>query len=117
MRSILDIPVLGPGQASYLTALMLGNNFSILTLWESWRGLYLRNLADYGLLDRCRSIRSPDFPPNVENQFAGRREEVFPLLLEQGLKCVEEDGADVICIGSTTMYEAHPFSRRTFLCR
>jgi allantoin racemase len=31
---------------------------------------------------------------------------VFPKLVEAGLQCVE-DGADVICLGSTTMHQAH----------
>ena len=31
LRSVLDIPVLGPGRASYATALMLGDRFPVLT--------------------------------------------------------------------------------------
>ena len=31
---------------------------------------------------------------------------VFPKLVEAGLQCVD-DGADVICLGSTTMHQAH----------
>ena len=34
LRSILSIPVVGPGRASMLTALMLGRRFSILTMWK-----------------------------------------------------------------------------------
>lgn len=37
LRSVLDIPVIGPGRASYLTALMLGSKFSVPT--HGTRGL------------------------------------------------------------------------------
>lgn len=109
LRSVLDIPVIGPGRASYLTALQLGNTFSVLTQWDPWIGLYKKTLAEYGLADRCASIRSIDRPPDVENLLGGKEEEIFPLLREAGLRCVEEDGAEVICMGSTTMHQAVPY--------
>jgi allantoin racemase len=109
LRSVLDIPVIGPGRASYLTALMLGNSFSVLTQWDPWVGLYKKGLAEYGLADKCASVRSIDRPPDVENLLGGKEEVVFPLLREAGLRCVEEDGAEVICMGSTTMHQAVPY--------
>ena len=33
LRSVLSIPVVGPGRTSMLTALSLGNKFSIVTMW------------------------------------------------------------------------------------
>ncbi len=109
LRSVLDIPVIGPGRASYLTALMLGNTFSVLTQWDPWIGLYKKGLAEYGLTDKCASIRSINKPPDVENLLGGKEEEVFPLLRDTGMRCVEEDGAEVICMGSTTMHQAVPY--------
>ena len=109
LRSVLDIPVIGPGKASYLTALLLGNRFSVLTQWDPWMGLYEKGLQEYGLRDKCASIRSINVPPDVENLLGGKEEVVFPKLLEAGMKCVEEDGADVICLGSTTMHQAHGY--------
>ncbi len=106
LRSVLDIPVIGPGKASYLTALLLGNKFSVLTQWDPWKGLYVKGLQEYGLVDKCASIRSINVPPDVENLLGGKEEVVFPMLVEAGLQCVE-DGADVICLGSTTMHQAH----------
>jgi len=61
LRSVLDIPVIGPGRCSYLTALMLGSRFSVLTQWDPWIGLYKKGLAEYGLEDKCVSIRSINF--------------------------------------------------------
>jgi allantoin racemase len=37
---------------------------------------------------------------------SGKEEDVFPMLVEAGMRCVE-DGADVICLGSTTMHQSH----------
>jgi allantoin racemase len=111
LRSILDIPVIGPGRVSYLTALMLGNTFSVLTQWDPWIGLYKKGLAEYGLSDKCVSIRSINRPPDVENLLGGKESEIFPLLEKAGLACVEEDGAEVICMGSTTMHQAVPYLR------
>jgi allantoin racemase len=109
LRSVLDIPVIGPGRASYLMALMLGNSFSVLTQWDPWVGLYKKGLAEYGLADKCASIRSINTPPDVENLLGGKEEVVFPLLRDAATRCIEEDGADVICMGSTTMHQAVPY--------
>jgi allantoin racemase len=110
LRSVLDIPVIGPGRCSYLTALMLGSRFSVLTQWDPWIGLYKKGLVEYGLADKCASIRSINMPPDVENLLGGKEEVVFPKLRDAGLQCIE-DGAEVICIGSTTMHQAVPYLR------
>jgi allantoin racemase len=109
LRSVLDIPVIGPGRCSYLTALMLGNKFSVLTQWDPWIGLYKKGLAEYGLTDKCASIRSINTPPDVENLLGGKEEVVFPKLRDAALACIDEDGAEVICMGSTTMHQAVPY--------
>ena len=108
LRSVLDIPVIGAGKAAYLAALMLGTRFSILTMWDPWIGMYRKSLREYGLEDKCASIRSIDVRPDLE-RYLGGKEDVFPLLLEAGGRCIEEDGADVICLGSTSMYQAHAY--------
>lgn len=108
LRSLLDVPVIGPGKASYLTALLLGHRFSVLTQWDPWKLLYKKGLREYGLEHLCASIRSIDVLPDPENLLGGKEEVVFPKLLEEGLRCVE-DGADVVCLGSTTMHQAAGF--------
>jgi allantoin racemase len=111
LRSVLDIPVIGPGRCSYLTALMLGSRFSVLTQWDPWIGLYKKGLAEYGLADKCASIRSINTPPDVENLLGGKEEVVFPKLRDMAMRCIEDDGADVICMGSTTMHQSVPYLR------
>lgn len=109
LRSVLDIPVIGPGRASYLMALMLGNRFSVLTQWDPWMASYKKSLQEYGLMDKLASVRSINAPPDVENLLGGREEEIFPKLAAAAAQCIEEDGADVILLGSTTMHQAHAY--------
>src|ERR1700759_4350138 len=49
LRSVLDSPVVTPGKASFLTALMLGHKFSVLTQWDGWIPLYKKGTQEYGL--------------------------------------------------------------------
>src|SRR5438034_3115511 len=90
-RSLLDIPVIAPGRASMLTALMLGERFSILIMWDRWRHLYRKIIAELGLQYRCASIRSIGITPDNRNLLAGKETEVFPLLLEAARECIEQD--------------------------
>ena len=111
LRSVLDIPVIGPGRASMLAALMFGERFSILIMWDRWRHLYKKPILELGLTWRCASIRSIGVEPSNQSLLAGKEEEVFPLLLDAARRCIDEDGADVILLGSTTMHQAHAFLR------
>jgi len=106
LRSVLDIPVIAPGRASFLTALLFANNFSILTQWDPWKGLYTKTLNEYGLAHKCVSIRSPNIPPDVSNLLGGKEEDVFPRLLATAEQCIA-DGAEALCLGSTTMHQSH----------
>lgn len=112
LRSVLDIPVIGPGRHTMLAALMLGERFSIVAMWDKWRHLYTKTLAELGLGSRCASIRAAGLTPDNQSLLAGKEDEVFPLLREAAMACVEQDGADVIILGSTTMHEAHGYLAR-----
>lgn len=107
LRSELSIPVIGPGRASVLMAMMLGRRFSIVAMWPHWKHLYVKTLTELGVESHCASIRWIDATPNNQSLLAGREDEVFPALEAVARRCVEEDGADVILLGSTTMHQAH----------
>ncbi|TDI58736.1 MAG: hydrogenase expression protein HupH [Alphaproteobacteria bacterium] len=111
LRSILDIPVFGPGRASMLMAMMLGDRFSIITMWEQWKHLYAKTIKDLRLSDHCASVRSIDIPPDNQGLLKGKEDEIFPLLERAARQCIEEDGAHVILLGSTTMHQAHGYLR------
>ncbi len=106
LRSRLSIPVIGPGIVSCCVAAMLGKKFSIITMWKKWVPLYERNLDAYHLWEKCASIRAVEVSPNPEKLFAGKEEEMNERLTAEARKAIEEDGADVILLGSTTMHEA-----------
>ena len=112
MRSVLDIPVIGPARASFMTALVLGNRMSVVTQWDGWIQGYKKVAQEYGVADKLASIRSINVMPDVENLLGGKEEEVFPKLLEASMKCIEDDGAEVILLGSTTMHQAHEFLKK-----
>lgn len=108
LRSVLDIPVIGPARAAYLTALLLGDTFSVVTMWDPWIASHTKNLQEYGLAERCASIRSIGVAPDLRNLLGGKEEEIFPRLRDEALRCVS-DGADVVVLGSTTMHQAHGY--------
>lgn len=109
LRSVLDIPVFGPGKASMLMALTLGDRFSILTMASRWKPLYKKALDELGLHHKCASVRAIEVPPDNRALLSGKEEEVFPLLEAAGRKAVEEDGAEVLILGSTTMHQSHAY--------
>jgi allantoin racemase len=103
LRSVLDIPVIGAGRAAYLFALMLGRRFSIVT-FEPWMWDAHAQLAEYGLSDKCASVRGIPGSSDLSELFEGKEDEVFPQFAEAARQCVR-DGADVICLHSTTLYQ------------
>jgi len=106
LRSRLSIPVIGPGLVSYVVGIMLGKRFSIITMWDKWAHLYEKNLALYDLKQKCASVRAVNIPPDVEALFTGKEDEMFQTLAAEAQKAIDEDGADVILLGSTTMHQA-----------
>lgn len=109
LRSVLDIPVFGPGKVAMLTALMLGDKFSILTMASRWKPLYKKALDELGMHHKCASVRAIEVSPDNQSLLSGKEEEVFPLLEAAAMKAIEIDGADVIILGSTTMHQAHSY--------
>ena len=107
LRSELSIPVIGPGRASMLMAMMLGKRFSIIAMWPHWKHIYVKTLDELGLGHACASFRALDLKPDNQSLLAGKERDVFPALEALARRCIEEDGADVILLGSTTMHQAH----------
>ena len=117
IRSRLNILAIGPGLISYAVAIMLGKRFSIVTMWDRWRLLlYEKNLDTYHLWEKCASIRAVNIPPDVESLFAGKEEESFEKLTAEARRAIDEDGADVILLGSTTMHQAGDYMAANLPC-
>lgn len=109
LRARLSIPVLAPGQSAFHVACMLGHKFSVLTMWKRWFPLYRKTINEYGLASRLASIRAIEVRPDTEALLTGKEEVVFARLEAEALRAIEEDGADVIVLGSTTMHQSHAY--------
>ena len=109
LRSRLTIPVVGTAQSTYHMACQLGKKFSILSMWDRWRWLYDKVLTEQGLDHRLASIRTIGVRPDTAELLTGKEDSVFPALLDAAQRAVEEDGADVLVLGSTTMHQSHAY--------
>jgi len=109
LRSRLDIPVIGPGQVQYHIASILGKTFSVITQWDKWMPLYEKTANKYGVTDKLASVHSIDVRPDVEMLLEDKKENVFPKLKAEALDAINNHGADVICMGSTTMHQSVDF--------
>ena len=105
LRSILDIPVISPGKASMLFALMLGNRFGILAQWDKALVRYKKAAIEYGLSEHCIAVDHFDEPPDFANLLGGKEEKIFPKMKDACNRMINK-GAEVICLGSTTMHQA-----------
>lgn len=117
LRSRLTIPVVGPGIACFALAQVIGTRFSVITMWDRWLHHYKKALVGYGLQDKCASTRAIDATPNLgapdaHSLFGAKDDELLEKLTAAARAAVEEDGADVIVLGSTTMHQAHEHLHR-----
>jgi Asp/Glu/hydantoin racemase len=113
LRSVLSIPVIGPGRTSMLTAISLGNKFSIVTMWEKWKHFYMKTLSELGIENALASVRAIDVTPDNQDLLSGKEDALFPLLEEAAKTAIKQDGAEVIILGSTTMHQAHEYLSKT----
>ena len=61
---MVDIPVLGLGETSMLTACMMGSTFSLVGVNPYFGGRFEENVTKYGLRDRLASIESMGLTPH-----------------------------------------------------
>lgn len=61
IRTLVDIPVVGYGEASFHFASMLGHRFGLMMFIERMIPLYHEQIAQYGLASRCASICGAGF--------------------------------------------------------
>ena len=116
LRSRLSIPVIGAGQAALALAAQIGHRFSVITMWEPWRQHVLENAAKYGLSARLASVRHINVRPNPQELLAGNEDLIFGELETAAKEAIIVDHADVIVLGSTTMYRAYAHLAATLPC-
>lgn len=103
-REVTDIPIIGGFRANTLTAISLGEKFSIITILDSVKEYQIQHVREFGLLNNFASIVTANI--NVEslakiNTDPIYKAEVVKQLGEQSLKLINEDGADSIIFGCT----------------
>jgi allantoin racemase len=101
-REMSSKPVLGIMEAALYTACMLGQRFSIVTTGSNKGspGVWTV-LRRYGLADRCASVRTTGL--TVLDLEAASDAKVRLRILEEARRAVDEDTADVICLGCAGM--------------
>lgn len=97
-RELVDIPVVGPSQASMHLAAMLGHRFSFLTVFDHDVPAAEDLVARYGLSSKLASVRAFNIPVLALKEDV---DETVRVLVELAEKAVREDGAHVIVPGCT----------------
>jgi allantoin racemase len=101
LREITDKPVVGIAEASMLTACMLGHKFSVVTTNREWEPLLWDAVKHFGLAERCASVRSTGMP--VLALESASPQDTYRMILDASRKALEQDGAEVICLGCAGM--------------
>ncbi len=101
LREALTQPTMGIMEASILHALPLGSRFSIVTTSPRWQPLLEEGVRLLGVESRCASVRSSGLA--VLDLDALPQDAVLQRLCAEAQAAVEEDGAEVICLGCAGM--------------
>lgn len=109
LRSRLSIPVVGPGRASFFLAADLARRFSVVTMWPQWHWIYRKLANETGLGARLASVRDIGTRPDTRELLAGKEDIVFDKLERECRRAIDEDGAEAIILGSTTMHQSHRY--------
>ncbi len=101
LREVLTQPVVGIMEASILHALPLGERFSIVTTSARWEPLLREGVRVLGVEDRCASVRSSGLAVlDLERLPA---DQVRERLCAAAYEAIEQDGAEIICLGCAGM--------------
>jgi allantoin racemase len=99
-RELARIPVVGPIEASFHTAALLGEKFSMVTILDSIVPAIWRVLREYGLEHKCASVRVIDYPVLEMHKDP---DGVAKALLRESQEAVLRDGAASIVMGCMSM--------------
>ena len=99
-RELVSIPVIGPGEASFHTACMLGYRFSVICPVESTIRSTRMQAVKAGLESRLASLRSLN---EAVVDIRKGEESTYQKLLGLSKACIEMDGADVVILGCASV--------------
>ena len=95
-KELMEFPVVGISEAAFLTAHLLGGRYSIVCLSERLGVWYRECAREHGLDSRLGSVRALAVAPS---DIAKAKEEMRERLIEQALRAIDEDAAEVIVLG------------------
>jgi allantoin racemase len=99
LREIVDIPVLGPGETSMLTASLLGHKFSVISPTKKTALQVELHARELGIEERLASVIGLGIPVlELERD----KEKTIKAVVKASEKAVK-DGAEVIALGCTGM--------------
>jgi allantoin racemase len=96
LREILDIPVVGPAEASTSLAINLGGKFSIVTILENGVTMLEEEIRKLGLSERLASIRAIGIEPQDLDADIGKTRAA---VLREVREAIKIDRASSIIIG------------------
>lgn len=99
-RELVDIPVVGPSEATLHTAAQVADSFSWLTVLPATVPKSRARAHELGLTDKLASVRSVDAP--VES-ISHDSEQLVERMVETGRQAVEEDGAEALIPGCMSL--------------
>lgn len=98
-HSILNIPVVGAGEASMLYASLLAGSFSIISVLPNVVPM-IKNISKVlGVYDKLASVRVVNIPVLEVNE----KERLTKALYEEMFEAIEEDKAHALVLGCTGM--------------
>ncbi len=96
--------VTAPCESSIMFAAQLGNTFSVLVGRQKWIPKMRENIHAYGYGDRMASMLPLELGVL---EFQEDTKKTAQIMLKQGKKAVEEDGAEVLILGCTIEFGFH----------
>lgn len=100
LREVVDVPVLDITDSAAALACQIGYRYSIVTTLARSIPSIEENLRNAGLIDRCASVRATDLGVlELEEDERKTRD----LLVAEARRAIDEDGAEVICLGCAGM--------------
>lgn len=100
LRELLDIPVVGPAEATFYTAAQVAHQFGWLTILEPTVPMSREQAEEYGLADRCVSVRSVDAPvESIDHE----SDDLVERMVAEGRAAVDEDGAEALFPGCMSL--------------
>jgi allantoin racemase len=105
VRARVQVPAVGIAESAFLLACAMGGRFSIVAASESAVPMMRDLVARYGLADRLASVRAVGVcVQDLAEDLDGSR----GLIEATSRETLEEDGADVVCLGCAAMGQLAP---------